>query len=139
MTFTLLLHTFRVFNASFPPNFSSAVVKWAKLRVDEFNESLERQLSSVERGSELWVECVGIVKSNAKVLSEVAVDFSGIVGRGLDEGEPSAQMQLSPQQVQPQVQPQTQTLLRTPGGPAASRGVSSEGRSRERRTPGGPR
>lgn len=61
-------------------------MKWAKERVDEFNESLERQLSSVERGSPLWNECLEIVRTHAGVLGEVAVDFTGLVARGLDEG-----------------------------------------------------
>lgn len=84
LTFTLLLHTFRTFSQSFPPASSSAVVKWAKERVDEFNENLERQLSSVERGSELWNECVATVKEQAGVLSEVSVDFTGLVAKGMD-------------------------------------------------------
>lgn len=53
--------------------------------MDEFNETLDRQLSSVERGSPLWNECVEIVKTHAEVLSEVAVDFTVLVARGLDD------------------------------------------------------
>ena len=82
-TFTLLLHTFRTFSSSFPPAAGSAVVKWAKERVDEFNGILERQLSSVERESELWRECVEVVKKRAHVLTEVGVDFRGLVARNL--------------------------------------------------------
>jgi hypothetical protein len=82
-TFALLLHTFRTFSSSFPPASGSAVVKWAKDRVDEFNGVLERQLSSVERGSELWNECVDVVKKQSNVLSEVGVDFRGLVARNL--------------------------------------------------------
>jgi len=83
VTFTLILHTFRTFSASFPPHYSSAVVKWAAQRVDEFNEQLERQLSSVERGTPLWNQCVEIVVSQSEVLAEVGVDFRGIVAKGL--------------------------------------------------------
>lgn len=66
---------------------SSAVVKWAKERIDEFNESLERQLSSVERGSPLWNDCVDVVKHQSEVLREVGVDFSGLVANGLTADE----------------------------------------------------
>jgi hypothetical protein len=82
-TFTLLLHTFRTFSVSFPPASGSAVVKWAKERVDEFNLVLERQLSSVEQGSALWRECVDVVKGQSGVLGEVGVDFRGVVARSL--------------------------------------------------------
>ncbi|KAK3721089.1 exocyst complex component exo84 [Vermiconidia calcicola] len=82
-TFALLLHTFRTFAASFPPAAGSSVVKWGKERVDEFNGVLERQLSSVERGGGLWRECVDVVKGEVGVLSEVGVDFRGLVGRKL--------------------------------------------------------
>ncbi|KAK4544410.1 hypothetical protein LTR36_004301 [Oleoguttula mirabilis] len=83
-TFTLLLHTFKTFSGSFPASSGSAVVKWAKERVDEFNEQLERQLSNVERGSELWEECIRTVKEQAGVLGEVGVDFSSLVAKGLE-------------------------------------------------------
>lgn len=79
----MILHTLRVYNASFPPASASACIKWAKERVEEFNASLGRQLSSVERGSELWNECMGIVHEYAGMLGEVGVDFKGIVGRDL--------------------------------------------------------
>ena len=82
-TFTLLLHTFRTFNQSFPTTSGSAVVRWAKERVDEFNAALERQLSSVDRDSEIWGACIQTVKEQAVVLAEVGVDFRGLIARGL--------------------------------------------------------
>ncbi|KAK5165392.1 exocyst complex component exo84 [Saxophila tyrrhenica] len=82
-TFTLLLHTFRTSATAFPPASGSAVVKWAKEQVDEFNMMLERQLSSVEQGSVLWQECIEVVKGQAGVLSEVGVDFRGVVARNV--------------------------------------------------------
>lgn len=84
-TFRLLLHTFRTFTASFPTASSSTVVKWAKERVDEFNDALERQVSTVDRRTELWVECMRAVREQAGMLSEVGVDFSMLVGRGLED------------------------------------------------------
>ena len=83
VTFTLILHTFRTFSSSYSPTSSSAVVRWAKERIDEFNESLERQLSSVEPGSPLWNECIQVVKQQSNVLQEVADEFSGLVASGL--------------------------------------------------------
>ena len=84
VTFTLVLQTLRVFNASFPPAYASAAIKWAKERVEEFDASLERQLSSVERNSELWNECLGIVLQHAAVLGEVGVDFRALILTDLD-------------------------------------------------------
>lgn len=52
--------------------------------MEEFNVSLERQLSSVERGSELWNECLSIVHEYAGMLGDVGVDFNGIVAKGLE-------------------------------------------------------
>ncbi|KAI4725341.1 hypothetical protein E4T49_06940 [Aureobasidium sp. EXF-10728] len=85
VTFAIILHTLRTFSSSFPPTSSSAVVKWAKERIDEFNESLNRQLSSVERGSSLWNECIDVVREQAAVLSEAGVDFSGLIAQGLTQ------------------------------------------------------
>lgn len=85
VTFAIILHTLRTFSSSFPPTSSSAVVKWAKERIDEFNESLNRQLSSVERGSALWNECIEVVREQAAVLGEAGVDFSGLIAQGLTQ------------------------------------------------------
>ncbi|KAG9684533.1 putative exocyst complex component Exo84, partial [Aureobasidium melanogenum] len=85
VTFAIILHTLRTFSSSFPPTSSSAVVKWAKERIDEFNESLNRQLSSVERGSPLWNECIDVVREQAAVLGEAGVDFSGLIAQGLTQ------------------------------------------------------
>lgn len=85
VTFNMLVHTFRTFSASFPSASGSAAVKWAKERVDEFNSTLQRHLSSVEWGSDLWEDCVSVVREQSLVLSEVGVDFKGLVAQGLDE------------------------------------------------------
>ena len=59
----------------------SACVKWAKEQVDTFNVILARQLSSTERGEKVWTECINQAKDHAKMLSEVGLDFVGLVGR----------------------------------------------------------
>ncbi|KAF4555447.1 Exocyst component 84-like protein [Elsinoe fawcettii] len=85
IVFTIMLHTFRTFANSFQgTNYASAVVKWAKERVDDFNEMLGRQLSSVPPAEGLWVECIGIAREQCGVLKEVGVDFEGFVGRGIE-------------------------------------------------------
>ncbi|GAB7361753.1 hypothetical protein MBLNU230_g1799t1 [Neophaeotheca triangularis] len=83
VTFTLLLHTFRTFAGSFPPSSGSAVVKWGKERVDEFNEVLERHLAGQQVGFEMREQCLVVAREQAAVLGEVGVDFKGLVGRGL--------------------------------------------------------
>jgi hypothetical protein len=60
----------------------SACVKWAKEQVDTFNILLERQLSSTERGGQVWTDCMAQAKEHAEMLSDVGLDFKGLVGRG---------------------------------------------------------
>lgn len=98
-TFTLLLHTFRTFNQSFPATSGSAVVRWAKERVDEFNSALERQLGTVDRGSEIWNACIQTVKEQAVALGEVGVDFRGLVARDLDGDAAGATLNGAPRPV----------------------------------------
>ena len=83
-TFTLLLHSFRTFSVAFPASGAgSFVVTWGMERVEEFNAVLARQLEAVETGSEVWEECVSVVKQQAEGLGEVGVDFGGLVGKGV--------------------------------------------------------
>lgn len=60
----------------------SACVKWAKEHVDAFNVLLERQLSSVEKSSQVWQECMDQALAHAGMLTEVGLDFTELVGRG---------------------------------------------------------
>ncbi|KAK5132312.1 hypothetical protein LTR08_009220 [Meristemomyces frigidus] len=84
-TFTLISHTFKTFNVSFPPAMGSAVVRWAKERVEEFNGVLGRQLEGVGRESEGWGEGLEVVRGVAGgVLGEGVGGLGGMVGRGLD-------------------------------------------------------
>lgn len=62
----------------------STCVKWAKEEVDAFNQILARQLSSTERGGEVWVQCMDQAKEHAKMLSEVGLDFTNLVGRDVE-------------------------------------------------------
>jgi exocyst complex component 8 len=79
--FTMIKHTAIIFQACFPIAMLSACVKWAKEHVDGFNLLLERQLSSVDEGSETYKACMKRAMIHAKMLSEVGFDFGGLVGR----------------------------------------------------------
>nr|POE74046.1 exocyst complex component exo84 [Quercus suber] len=98
-TFTLILHTFRTFSGSFPAAAGSAVVKWAKERLDEFNDVLARHLSSVEINGEVWQECLQTAREQASVLSEVGVDFTGLVGKHLASSDGTANPQIAKQDI----------------------------------------
>ena len=63
----------------------SACVKWAKEQVEAFNAILARQLSSTERGGQVWTQCMERAKEHAQKLSDVGLDFKDLVGRGLEE------------------------------------------------------
>lgn len=56
---------------------------WAKDRLDEFNEVLERGLSSVSRDGEVWRQCLSQAREMAGMIEEVGLDFAGLVGAGL--------------------------------------------------------
>ncbi|KAI5284402.1 exocyst complex component exo84 [Ascosphaera aggregata] len=83
--FTLIKNTILIYQQCFPPPSTSAVIKWAKIRVEEFNIILSRQLSSVERDSNVWNGCVDIVREQCGMLINVGVDFGELVERALDD------------------------------------------------------
>lgn len=64
---------------------SSACIRWATQHLESFNALLTRQLSSVQRGTSIWTKCVGIVREYAEMLTEVGVDFTELIARGLDD------------------------------------------------------
>ena len=66
----------------------SACVKWANEEVEAFNAILARQLSSTDRGGEVWTKCMDQAKDHAKMLSEVGLDFRNLVGQDM---HPSAE------------------------------------------------
>lgn len=63
----------------------SACVKWAKEEVEAFNVILARQLSSTERGGPVWTQCMDRAKEHARMLSQVGLDFTNLVGRDIQE------------------------------------------------------
>ena len=77
---------------------SSSCIRWAKFHLDGFNAVLTRQLSSVQRGTSVWQKCLEIVHEHANMLSEVGVDFTDLVARGLEEQSDSG---LTARTVQP--------------------------------------
>ena len=58
----------------------SACVTWAKKHLDQFNATLLRQLSSVQKDSSTWQECMERAKEHARMLDEVGLDFSELIG-----------------------------------------------------------
>ncbi|KID92337.1 Exocyst complex component EXO84 [Metarhizium guizhouense ARSEF 977] len=86
--FTIIHNTVQTFQSCFPPPMMSACVKWAKEEVEAFNVILSRQLSSTERGGQVWTQCMDRAKEHAQKLSDVGLDFRNLVGH--DVG-PSAQ------------------------------------------------
>ncbi|KAJ5584820.1 uncharacterized protein N7459_004620 [Penicillium hispanicum] len=89
--FSLIKNTISIYQQCFPGVMSSSCIRWAKQHLDGFNALLGRQLSSVQRGTSIWEKCLDIVHQHANLLSEVGVDFTDLVARGLEEqGEPAA-------------------------------------------------
>ncbi|KAI5301393.1 exocyst complex component exo84 [Ascosphaera pollenicola] len=83
--FTLIKNTIATYQQCFPPPSTSAVIKWAKDRVDEFNTILSRQLSSLEKDGVVWNACVDIVMEQCAILNRVGVDFTELVERALQD------------------------------------------------------
>ncbi|CRG86580.1 Exocyst complex component exo84 [Talaromyces islandicus] len=84
--FTLIKNTISIYQQCFPPVMSSACIKWAKEHLDEFNAALSRQLSSVQRDTGVWQDCMTIVDEQASMLIEVGVDFKDLIASGLENG-----------------------------------------------------
>ena len=61
----------------------SACVKWAKEQLDKFNIVLARQLSSVQRDSPTWKDCMERAREHAMLLDEVGLDFKNLVGAAI--------------------------------------------------------
>ncbi|KAI8942675.1 hypothetical protein NX059_000725 [Plenodomus lindquistii] len=85
--FTVIKNTVDMYQKCFPQPLMSACVKWAKEHVDQFNILLKRQLSSVDEDGNLWNECLNIAHEHAAMLRDVGLDFSELVGNGIQEGE----------------------------------------------------
>ncbi|KAI9732317.1 MAG: exocyst complex component exo84 [Cirrosporium novae-zelandiae] len=79
--FTVIKNTVNVYQKCFPSTMMSACVKWAQGHVQGFNIILVRQLSGVEKGGETWYQCLNLVKEQAKMLSEVGLDFGVMIGQ----------------------------------------------------------
>ena len=85
--FTLMKHTVNIYQQCFPPPMMSACVKWAKEQLDSFNIILARQLSSVQRDSPTWNECMRRAKEHATMMDEVGMDFKELVSVDLRNQE----------------------------------------------------
>ncbi|KAI1819382.1 exocyst complex component EXO84 [Xylaria intraflava] len=83
--FHIIRNTVSCFQSCFPQVMMSACVKWAKEQVDAFNAILGKQLSSTERGGEVWNQCMQQAKIHAQVLEEVHLDFRDLVGKDVPQ------------------------------------------------------
>lgn len=89
--FTLMKNTVAVYQQCFPTIMMSAVVVWAKERLDDFNGVLKRGLESVEVGGLVEKECLEVARGHAGMMGEVGLEFTHLVGVGLgDEGDGGA-------------------------------------------------
>jgi hypothetical protein len=83
--FTIIKNTVVIYQACFAPLMMSACIKWVTGHLETFNALLVRQLNSVERGGNVWRECMDVVWGHEReMLREVRLDFREVVGRGLD-------------------------------------------------------
>ena len=83
--FAVIKNTVVIYQACFAPLMMSACIKWATTHLETFNALLIRQLSSVERGGNVWRECMDVVWSHEReMLGEVGLDFREVVGRALE-------------------------------------------------------
>ncbi|KAL8685620.1 MAG: hypothetical protein Q9218_007645 [Villophora microphyllina] len=85
--FTVMKNTVSIYQQCFPPPMMSACVNWAKGQLDGFNVILARQLSSIQRGSQTWNECMDQAKEHAALVDEVGLDFKELVRVKSDEDE----------------------------------------------------
>ncbi|KAJ5453500.1 Exocyst complex component exo84 [Penicillium daleae] len=83
--FSLIKNTISIYQQCFPSVMTSSCIRWAKTHLDGFNALLRRQLSSVQRGTSVWHRCLDIVHEHAALLTEVGVDFTDLVARGLED------------------------------------------------------
>lgn len=87
--FTIIRNTVKCFQGCFPPVMMSTCVKWAKEQVESFNTILERQLSSTDKDSDAWRECMKRAKEHTHMLTEVGLSIGEFVGRGVGNGNPA--------------------------------------------------
>jgi hypothetical protein len=87
--FAIIKNTVDMFQKCFPQQLMSACVKWAKEHVDQLNLLLKRQLSSVDEDGNLWKECMDLAHEHARMLKDVGLDFSELVGSGVRDSEPA--------------------------------------------------
>jgi exocyst complex component 8 len=87
--FTIIKNTVDIYQKCFPQVMMSACVKWAKEHVDAFNIILARQLSSVEKSSPLWKQCMDQAHEHAAMLTDVGLDFKELVGRVVEQNRES--------------------------------------------------
>lgn len=81
--FTIVKNSAHIYQTCFSQLMMSACIKWTKEHLEQLNVTLVRQLSSVERGSTVWNECLELIWEHEAPLKSVGLDFHEIVGKGL--------------------------------------------------------
>ena len=81
---TIVRNTVNIYQACFPPLMMSACIKWAKEHLEQLNVTLVRQLSSVDRRSVVWKECIDVIWEHEATLKSVGLDFHEVIGKGLE-------------------------------------------------------
>jgi hypothetical protein len=67
----------------------SACVKWAKFHVDEHNAVLATQLSSTEKGSQDWIDCMETARQHSHMLLSVGLRFQPELDAPIDRNSPN--------------------------------------------------
>jgi exocyst complex component 8 len=83
--FTIIKNTVMIYQASFNKESMSAVIQWSNGHLEAFNSVLQRQMSSVEKGSKVWRECMDVVWGHERgMLRDEGLDLREVIGRGLE-------------------------------------------------------
>lgn len=75
MQFTLIKNTVEIYNSCFEYRLASALVKWAKDRVEDYMELFDRQLEAVAEENKVFEDCMEITRQHSAMLVDCGLDF----------------------------------------------------------------
>lgn len=75
MQFTLIKNTVEIYNSCFEYRLASALVKWAKDRVEDYMELFDRQLEAIGEESKVFEDCMEITRLHSTMLVDCGLDF----------------------------------------------------------------
>ncbi|KAH0615106.1 uncharacterized protein H6S33_000742 [Morchella sextelata] len=73
--FTLIKNTVEIYNSCFEYRLASALVKWAKDRVEDYMELFDRQLEAVAEENKVFEDCMEITRQHSAMLVDCGLDF----------------------------------------------------------------